>query len=50
MLRQNNLVQRMNISMAAVATNKLSWKTPTEGIDFIHEGIKYSFCSDHCKQ
>ena len=23
---------------------------PTEGIDFVHEGIKYSFCSDHCKQ
>ncbi len=23
---------------------------PTEGIDFTHENIKYSFCSDHCKQ
>ena len=23
---------------------------PTEGIDLIHENIKYSFCSDHCKE
>lgn len=23
---------------------------PTEGIDLIRENIKYSFCSDHCKQ
>ncbi len=22
----------------------------TQGIDFIYEDIKYSFCSDHCKQ
>lgn len=23
---------------------------PTEGISFIYKGIKYSFCSDHCKR
>lgn len=23
---------------------------PTEGIDLTYEDIKYSFCSDHCKQ
>ena len=22
----------------------------TNDIDFVHEGIKYSFCSDHCRQ
>ncbi|HEY4479820.1 MAG TPA: hypothetical protein VI981_05740 [Candidatus Paceibacterota bacterium] len=22
----------------------------TEGIDFIHRSVKYSFCSDHCRQ
>lgn len=23
---------------------------PTDGIDFIYNGIKYSFCSNYCKQ
>ncbi len=23
---------------------------PTDGIDFMHENIKYSFCSGHCQQ
>lgn len=23
---------------------------PTEGIELIHENIKFSFCSDHCRQ
>lgn len=23
---------------------------PREGINIMHENIKYSFCSDHCKQ
>lgn len=23
---------------------------PTADIDFVYEGVKYSFCSDHCKQ
>lgn len=23
---------------------------PTDNIHFVYEGVKYSFCSDHCKQ
>ena len=33
-----------------VSKDPVCGMTPTEGIDFIHEGVKYLFCSDHCKQ
>jgi len=33
-----------------VSKDPVCGMTSAEGIDFVHEGIKYSFCSDNCKQ
>ncbi|MDP1689381.1 MAG: YHS domain-containing protein [bacterium] len=33
-----------------VSNDPVCGMRPTEGIGFVHEDIKYSFCSDHCKE
>ncbi|KKR45279.1 MAG: Glycogen phosphorylase [Parcubacteria group bacterium GW2011_GWA2_40_8] len=41
---------RRNTKLEHVSKDLVCGMASTDGIDFVYTGIKYSFCSDYCRQ